>query len=107
MKFVYWCFEQAARRLNAKNPMPAIFGAAQLQSWATAAKKLVATPALGDVFVKESRHGGLVTGPPIASGTFPSVEGNTWAKSDFAHRREGVYALQKEKAARCTFARLV
>lgn len=106
LKFVYWCFEQAARRLNAKNPMPAIFGAAQFEAWAKSANKLVATPALGDVFVKESRHGGLVTGPTIAGGTFPSVEGNTWAKSDFAHRREGVYALQNEKAARCTFARL-
>lgn len=38
--------------------MPAIFGAAQFESWARTAKKLVATPALGDVFVKESRHGG-------------------------------------------------
>jgi hypothetical protein len=107
MKFVYWCFEQAARRLNAKNPMPAIFGAAQFQSWARSSNKLVTPPALGDVFVKESRHGGLVTGPPIARGTFPSVEGNTWARSDFAHRREGVYALKKERAERCTFARLV
>ena len=61
----------------------------------------------GDVFVKESRHGGLVAGPAVPGGTFPSVEGNTWAKSDFAHRREGVYVLQNERVARCTFARLV
>jgi len=107
LKFVYWCFEQAARRLNTKNPMPAFFGASQFEDWAKASKKLVAAPARGDVFVKESRHGGLVTGPAIPGGTFPSVEGNTWAKSDFAHRREGVYVLQKEKVARCTFARLV
>jgi hypothetical protein len=107
LKFVYWCFEQAARRLNTANPMPAIFGAASFEAWAKASKKLVATPARGDVFVKEGRHGGLVTGPTIPGGTFPSVEGNTWAKPDFAHRREGVYVLEKEKAIRCTFARLL
>jgi hypothetical protein len=107
MKFVYWCFEQAARRLNAKNPMPALFGAPNFENWAKASKKLVSAPALGDVFVKESRHGGLVTGPAIPGGTFPSVEGNTWAKSDFAHRREGVYVLQNEKTLKCTFARLI
>src|SRR5688572_18316892 len=107
MKFVYWCFEQAARRLNTASPMPALFGAAPFEAWARTSKKLVANPARGDVFVKESRHGGLVTGVALPGGTFPSVEGNTWAKSDFAHRREGVYVLEKEKVARCTFARLV
>jgi hypothetical protein len=105
-KFVYWCFEQAARRLNEKSPMPALFGAAAFETWAQTSKKLVATPARGDVFVKEHRHGGLVTGPALPGGTFPSVEGNTWARSDYAHRREGVYVLEKEKALRCTFARL-
>jgi hypothetical protein len=107
MKFVYWCFEQTARRLNSKNPMPPLFGAPTFENWARASRKLVTTPALGDVFVKESRHGGLVTGLAIPGGTFPSVEGNTWAKSDFAHRREGVYVLQNEKTLKCTFARLL
>jgi hypothetical protein len=90
-----------------RNPRPPLFGAPNFESWAKASKKLVAMPALGDVFVKASRHGGLVTGPAIPGGTFPSVEGNTWAKSDFAHRREGVYVLQNEKTLKCTFARLI
>jgi hypothetical protein len=107
MKFVYWCFEQAARRLKVKNPMPAYFGAARFETWAKDAKQLVTEPALGDVFVKDHKHGGLVTGPALPGGTFPSVEGNTWAKSDYAHRREGVYVLNKGKVANCTFARLV
>jgi hypothetical protein len=34
LKFVYWCFEQAARRLNTNNPMPAFFGAPQFEGWA-------------------------------------------------------------------------
>lgn len=105
--FVFWCFDQAAGRLGTKNPMPRIFGAAQLELWAGRAKKLVATPALGDILIKESRHAGLVTGPALSTGTFPSVEGNTWANTDFAHRREGVYVLNSEKVAKCTFIRLV
>lgn len=48
---------------------------------------------------------GLATGPGIAGGIFPFVEGNTWANSDFAHCREGVYALQKEAVTQCKFFR--
>jgi hypothetical protein len=107
VKFVYWCFEQAAGRLGMKNPMPRIFAVAQFEIWATREKKLVTTPALGDVLIKEHRHAGLVTGPPLSVGTFPSVEGNTWANADFAHRREGVYVLKNEKVVKCTFARIV
>ena len=105
--FVFWCFDQAARRLGVRNPMPPIFGAAQLQGWARGAKNLVPTPAIGDILIKESRHAGLATGPALGNGTFPSVEGNTWANTDLAHRREGVYVLKNERVARCTFIRLV
>jgi hypothetical protein len=104
--FVYWCFNQAARQLGVNNPMPAIFGAAQLQLWAKNANKLVATPALGDILIKESRHAGLVTGSALGNGTFPSVEGNTWANTDLAHRREGVYVLKNERVAKCRFIRV-
>lgn len=104
-KFVYWCFEQAAVELKVPNPFPKIFGSADLEDWAAKNDLLVAEPVLGDVFVKERRHVGLVTGPS-AGGVVPSVEGNTWAKSDFAHRREGVYVLKNEKVTKCTFIRL-
>lgn len=65
------------------------------------------TPALGDVFVKERRHVGLVAGDAVKGGTFRSVEGNTWARTTFQNRREGVYVLSNTKVARCTFVRLV
>jgi hypothetical protein len=104
--FVHWCFEQAAGRLGVQNPMPRIFGAAQLELWAIRERKMVASPARGDILIKEHRHAGLVAGPVTASGTFPSLEGNTWANSDFAHRREGVYALDDERPFKCTFARI-
>jgi len=48
-----------------------------------------------------------VSGPASSSGKVPSVEGNTWAKTDFEHRREGVYVLDNEKVAKCTFIRIV
>lgn len=106
-KFVYWCFEQAAARTQGKNPMPPIFGAAELERWGQKENKMVTAPALGDILIKEHRHAGLVTGPGVSAGTFPSVEGNTWANTDFAHRHEGVYVLKNEKLVKCTFIRLV
>ena len=65
------------------------------------------TPALGDVFVKERRHVGLVAADGVMGATFRSVEGNTWAGTTFDNRREGVYALSNTKVAKCTFVRLV
>lgn len=105
--FVFFCYERAAAQLRVKNPMPRIFGAAQLEAWGVAQKKTVLTPVAGDILIKEHRHAGLVTGPPVAGGTFPSVEGNTWAHSDAAHRHEGVYVLNNEKVTKCTFIRIV
>ena len=104
--FVFWCYDKAAAQLRVKNPMPRIFGASQLEAWGVREKKLATLPALGDILIKEHRHAGLVTGPMVAGGTFPSVEGNTWANSDFAHRHEGVYILKNEKLSQCTFIRL-
>jgi hypothetical protein len=104
-KFVYWCYSQAAATLGVGNPMPKIFGAKALEVWAKRQNKLYDTPAAGDVLIKEHRHAGLVTGPATAAGTFPSVEGNTWAGTTFAKRREGVYVLSNEKVASCTFIR--
>jgi hypothetical protein len=60
-----------------------------------------------DILIKEHRHAGLVTGPATPKGTFPSVEGNTWAHSDAAHRHEGVYVLDNERVTKCTFIRIV
>ena len=105
-KFVYWCFEQAAAKLLTKNPMPKIFGSAQLETWALREKKLTSSPAKGDILILEHRHVGIVSGPATATGQFPSIEGNTWAGTNFQNRREGVYALKKQKVAKCTFVRL-
>lgn len=106
-KFGFWCFEQAALRLGVKNPFPKIWDAGRLEAWAIAQKKTVTIPALGDVFVKEHRHVGLVAGSLMASGTIQSVEGNTWAGTKFENRREGVYVLKNTKVVKCVVMRLV
>jgi hypothetical protein len=92
--------------LGVSNPFPRIFGASELEAWATREKKLLTTPALGDVFVKEHRHVGLVASDAVTGATFRSVEGNTWAGTTFENRREGVYTLSNTKVAKCTFVRL-
>ena len=105
-KFVFWCFQQAALQLKATNPFPRIFGASQLERWGKKESRMVADPRSGDVLVKGHKHVGLVTGPALESGIVPSVEGNTWAKTDYDHRKEGVYVLRNEKVSKCTFIRL-
>jgi hypothetical protein len=103
-KFVWWCFETAATKLGVKNPFPKIFLSPALQTWAAREGKIVKIPARGDVFVREQRHTGLVTGDPLGGGTIPAVEGNTWigrpAKPD------GVYETTKTLVAKCAFIRL-
>jgi len=103
-KFVWWCFETAALRLGVKNPFPKIFLSPSLQDWATREGKIVGTPSRGDVFVKERRHTGLVTGDPLASGSFPAVEGNTWIGRP--RKPDGVYETTKTLVMKCAFIRL-
>jgi hypothetical protein len=105
-KFVFWCYDQAALKVGVKNPLPKIFRAGQLESWAINQKKTVPIPSLGDVFVKEDRHVGLVAGRWVTGGKIQTVEGNTWSGTTFANRREGVYLLNNTKVVKCTFLRL-
>lgn len=103
-KFVWWCFETAAVKSGAKNPFPRIYLSPALQAWAERAGKIVSTPRRGDVFVKEQRHTGLVTGGPVVNGTFPAVEGNTWI--GHPAKPEGVYETTKTQSSKCAFIRL-
>jgi hypothetical protein len=108
-KFAYWCFAQAALQIRGQNPFPKIFMAGAVEEWAKFNGKTVAEPVLGDVFVRASKSGkhvGIATGSKFPNGMFSSVEGNTWANTTEANRREGVYVLKNEIAAKCTFIRL-
>ena len=102
-KFAYWCFQQAAFKLNTDNPFPRLFGSARLEKWGEDHDRLFDTPQRGHVFVKAKKHVGIVTGPALDNGTFPSVEGNTYAG---AVRRDGVYTLNKTLIRICRFIRL-
>jgi hypothetical protein len=104
-KFVYWCFQQAALKLDVSNPCPKIFGAGELQKWGEKNKRIVDSPERGDVLIKRKKHAGLVTGPAQQNGTFPSVEGNTWANTDEEHKKEGVYVIKKTRVSDCKFIR--
>jgi len=106
VKFVYWCFSRAAAKMMVTNPMPKIFAAKQLEIWGQRNGKMAKAPDAGDILIKDHHHAGLVMGPAIANGTFPSVEGNTWAGTTFEKRREGVYVLKNERLASCSFIRL-
>ncbi len=104
-KFVYWCFMQAALGKAVANPFPRIFAAGALEKWGTKEKRMVTDPTSGDVLVRNHNHVGLVIGPAVA-GTVPSVEGNTYAGTNYANRKEGVYKLNSTKVRECTFLRL-
>ena len=103
-KFVWWCFEQAATKLGVANPFPKMFLSSALQSWAAREKKVVTEPERGDVFVRQSRHTALATGPLLSGGFVPAVEGNTWIGQP--RKPDGVYETKKTPASQCVFIRL-
>lgn len=96
--FVYWCYGQAAMRLNATNPLPrTTFGGGELWTWANAPRHrdwIVWLPGQdypmleeGDVFVVANRsHVGMVAQQSSGGAAFTSVEGN---QTDPAHTNWG------------------
>jgi hypothetical protein len=105
-KFAYWCFMQAALQMRVANPFPRIFGARELEKWGIKERRMVTDPMRGDVLVQTHHHVGLVTGHIFEKKNIlvvSSVEGNTWTGRV---RRDGVYALEKQLVANCTFIRL-
>lgn len=99
--FVYWCYNFAATRLNAANPVPrAVFGGGELYTWAMHprhARSLVwepgrPTPSLepGDIFVVSNlSHVGMVSEASHRE-TFTSVEGNQTDPSHPSWGNQGI-----------------
>lgn len=103
LKFVNWCYSQAAIRLNVPNPLPQIYLVSALLNWAQKEGKMVETPRKGDILVKKpAQHAGLVLTEPVAS-SFSSVEGNTWTKDK---EKEGVYVVRRLHTDRYLFVRV-
>ncbi|WP_395974261.1 CHAP domain-containing protein [Chryseobacterium cucumeris] len=94
MAFVYWCFNEAAKGLNVKNP--AIKTGGVLAAWNKADKTIKSsTPAIGSVFImdfgKGQGHTGLVE--KFDSQYIYTIEGNT----NDAGSREGIKVCRKKR----------
>jgi hypothetical protein len=103
LKFVHWCYTQAAARLEVKNPLPHIFLVSSFLEWARKEGKVVDDPHPGDILVqKPAKHVGLLLKMPVAS-IFSSVEGNTYTTDP---SKEGVYIREKRHVENYFFVRV-
>ena len=113
MAFVFYCVDEAAKRLNMANPLAAIADKGSCSAvfhWAKAENKLVSSPAPGDIFLciggdSGHYHTGFVTGELDANHHFATLEGN----SNTDGSAEG-YAVVKRvpgrRLANCDYVRL-
>ena len=80
MAFVYFCVDEAARKLARPNPIKKTASCQVLFLWARANGRLVSRPEEGDIFLVIGEgghcHTGFVNGP-IVNNRFPTVEGNS------------------------------
>ena len=103
LKFVHWCYTQAAVRLGCPNPLPKIYLVSAFLDWARKDDRVVATPEKGDIIAKRSAaHVGLMLTEPVAS-SFSSVEGNTWATDK---TKEGVFVVKRLHVINYEFVRI-
>lgn len=78
LAFVYWCFDKAAKQLEAQNPLVRTGGV--LHEWNTISKGFKAsTPQIGSIFIQDHGHGLGHTGivEKIVDGMLYTIEGNT------------------------------
>jgi hypothetical protein len=102
LKFVHWCYTQAAVRLGIPNPLPRIYLVSAFMDWARKENRVVAEPNCGDIIVKKpAAHVGLMLTKPVAS-SFSSVEGNTWMSDK---TKEGVYVVKRLHVINYEFVR--
>lgn len=107
MAFVYWCFEQAAKKLFRDNPALKNGSCSAVYRWAKKKGKLVSIPKPGDIFLVRGGstghlHTGIVTG--VGAGYIETIEGNT----NKGGSSRGLYVMKRErKINSCDFARVV
>jgi len=91
--FVYWSFEQAAKQLGRKNPVPKTGSVPRMYSLAEASGLLVnGSPQRGDVYITADHgHTGIVEVTPSVEklNKCCTIEGNTWIGDHLwgVHRR--------------------
>lgn len=84
MAFVYYCVDEASKKLGRPNPLVRTASCSRLYRWARQHGRLVASPQPGDLFLciggeTGHYHTGFVDGP-LRAGRFPTVEGNSNAE---------------------------
>jgi len=104
LKFVNWCYAQAATRLSVPNPLPPIYLVSAFLDWARKQGKIVTEPMKGDILVKKpAQHVGLVLTELVGGDVFSSVEGNTFTSDP---EKEGVYVVKRLHAGKYEFVRV-
>jgi hypothetical protein len=109
LAFVYYCVDEACKKLGRSNPLPRTASCSQIYQWARDHGRLAARPAPGDVFLciggeTGHYHSGLVDGP-VKSARFPTVEGN----SNTDGSANGVGVVRRPRGRRlpsCHYVRL-
>lgn len=102
MAFVFWCFEQASKSLNIKNPVPKTAGVMDCYAKAkSAGRKISKSPKKGDQFImdfgKGTGHTGLVTESKTT--TVFTIEGNTSASPTSAVQdRDGGGVFERNRS---------
>ncbi len=104
--FVYWCAQQAAKRLLLRNPLPRSGACERILSWAKRAARLVEQPRPGNLFLLISdtglaHHTGFVV---AVHGThLGTIEGNT--NLDGSREGIGVFHRLREMSENLRFVR--
>ncbi|BAQ62465.1 CHAP domain protein [Geminocystis sp. NIES-3708] len=81
MAFVYYCVDEAAKKLGKPNPLTKTAFCPTLYNWAKEHGRLVSKPEIGDIFLcigtpQGHYHTGFVNGP-VTNNHFSTVEGNS------------------------------
>ena len=109
MAFVYYCVDEAARKLKVPNLLPRTASCSRLYRWARAHGRLVPHPAPGDIFLciggdTGHYHTGFVDGG-LARERFPTVEGNSNAEGS----ANGIGVVRRPRGRRlasCHYVRI-
>lgn len=108
--FVYWCYQEAALKLNVPNTMLRSASSSDLFAWAKKAGRVVTRPQRGDIFLvrggeRTHYHTGMVDDVMDANGRMPTIEGNS-NNDGSANGIEVAHRIPGRRAETCDFVRL-
>lgn len=109
MSFVYFCVDEASKKLGKANPLPKTASCSKLYNWAKANGRLTSRPEPGDVFLciggdTGHFHTGFVDRKPFSE-RFATVEGNSNDEGS-SNGIEVAHRLPGRRLASCHYVRL-